>query len=356
MITTDYKMEIQKTKHSKLSSVDFNNIPFGKVFSDHMFVVDYTNGQWQRPSIKPYGNLQLSPATSSLHYGQAIFEGMKANKSADGQHILLFRPEENLKRLNNSALRMAMPELPTDLFMQGLSKLVDLDRNWVPDVPDSALYMRPVMFATDNFIGVKAAENYKFIIFTCPVGPYYSKPVSVLVADKFVRAFEGGTGAAKAAGNYAGTLYPANLAKQQGYDQILWTDGKEHKYVEEIGTMNVFFIVDGQAYTPALTGTILPGITRKSVIQLLQDDGITVNEGRLDINWVIEQFKAGKLQDAFGVGTAATITHIERLGYDGKDYILPPIADRITSNNLKQQLVGIKKGAIADTYNWIVKV
>ncbi len=350
-------MSIKQVPHSRIATVDFNNIPFGRVFSDHMVVMDYEDGEWQAPQIIPYGNLtDMTPGTSVLHYGQAIFEGMKANRDENSDDVLLFRPEENGKRLYDSAVRMGIPPVPVDVFMECLKEVVKLDRQWVPDVPESALYIRPFIYGNDPFIGVKAAQRYKFVIFTCPVGPYYPYPVKVLISEKYVRAFPGGTGAVKAAGNYAATLYPASIAKAEGYDQILWTDGLEHKYVEEIGTMNVMFQIDGKFYTPKLDGTILPGITRKSVIQLLRDAGQEVIEKKVSVEEVINAHKNGTLQDMFGVGTAATITYISDIGFRGENYSLPPIEERTISQGIKAEMEGIKRGRKEDRYNWITRV
>lgn len=356
MITSQIPIELTKVKNSRLPEVDFDNLPFGRVFSDHMVVIDYNNGAWQDPQIMPYGNLQLSPATAALHYGQSIFEGMKANRDMHSNDILLFRPERNAERLNRSAKRMGMPELPVELFMESLMELIKLDRNWVPKRSDSSLYIRPFMFATDPYVGVHTSETYKFIIFTCPVGPYYARPISVMVAEDFVRAFKGGTGEAKAAGNYGATLYPAKLAKEQGYDQVLWMDGIEHKYVDEIGTMNVFFIIDGVAITPILDGTILDGVTRESVMQLLRDIDVPVEERQISIEEIIAASQKGLLQDAFGAGTAATITHISGIGYRGKHYELPTANTRHISNQIKAELEGVKRGTITDVHNWIMRV
>lgn len=349
-------INITQITKSRISEVDFHNIPFGRVFSDHLLVVDYKDGAWQKPEIKPFGDMMLSPACSALHYGQSIFEGMKANLDANTGEVLLFRPEENAKRLNRSATRMGMPTLPVETFVEGLKTLLQLDRKWVPDVEDTALYIRPFMFANDNFIGVKKSSNYRFIIFTCPVGAYYSKPVSVWIEKDFKRAFPGGTGAAKAAGNYAATLYPASLVNEKGYDQILWTDGHESKYVEEAGTMNVFFVIDGKVVTPDLDGTILEGITRESVLQLMKDSGIEVEERRLSVDEILAAHKANKLQEVSGVGTAATITHIASLGYEDVHYDLPPVSERTISNKIRKQLVDIKLGIAEDKHNWIVRV
>lgn len=356
MILTDPALKIERVEHSRISEVDFNNIPFGRIFSDHMLVCDYVDGEWQDAVIQPYQNLSLSPACSGLHYGQSIFEGMKANRDMETGEILLFRPDENAKRLYDSAQRMCMPPFDPQLFVHCLKELINLDRNWVPNQEDSALYIRPLMFANDNYIGVKAAYNYKLVIFTSPVGAYYAAPVKVWIEDRYVRAFPGGTGDVKAAGNYGPTLYPAKLAKKRGYDQILWTDAYEHKYVEEIGTMNVFFQIDGKVYTPKLESSILPGITRESVMQLIREEGVEVIEKRLSVDEIFAACEKGTLQDAFGTGTAATISHIANLGYKEFDHELPPIAERTLSNKIKQQLEDIKRGRTADVNGWIVRV
>jgi len=348
--------EVIKTKHSRLSQVDFNNIPFGRIFSDHMFVMDYQNGQWQQGQIIPYGNLQLSPATSALHYGQAIFEGLKANRDSNSADILLFRPYDNAHRFNHSAVRMDMPEVPEDLFVEAIAQLIQLDREWVPSTTDSSMYIRPVMFGCDNFIGVRSSDNYKMVVLTSPVGPYYTKPVRVVIADKFVRAFDGGTGEAKAAGNYGATMYPASLARQKGYDQVLWTDGVEHKYVEEIGTMNVFFVINNEVITPSLDGTILHGVTRDSVITLFKEMGVKVTERRITTEELFEAHSKGLLQEAFGAGTAATITQIEELAYKDKRYVMPPVQARTLATKVKSELENIKRGLKPDTYNWLVRI
>ncbi len=239
-------------------------------------------GKWQDARITPFADMKMSPANSALHYGQSIFEGLKAFRSESEDKILIFRPEENCKRLNRSAKRMCMPEIPEELFMEGLSQLVDLDRKWVPNKEDSSLYVRPFMFATDEYIGVRPSETYRFIIFTSPVGSYYSEPVKVKIETHYTRAVSGGTGAAKTAGNYAASLYPAKLAQEQGYHQLIWTDGKEHKYIEEAGTMNIMFVIGNKLRTAPLTDTILPGITRASVLQMAKDWGLDVQEKPVD--------------------------------------------------------------------------
>jgi len=345
----------QQTTASRLTHLDPERLEFGKTFSDHMFVVDYRNGEWQEAQILPYGDISVSPANSALHYGQAIFEGMKAYKNASGD-IALFRPHDNLRRLNASAERMCMPLVPEELFMQGLSQLIRLDSAWVPDAPGSALYIRPFMFATDGFIGVRPSESYRLVIFTCPVGLYYNKPLRVRFEERYVRSAEGGAGYAKNAGNYGAAMYPTKLAQQEGYNQLIWTDASEHRYVEESGTMNAIFIIDGKVVTPALSTSILDGVTRRSVLQLARDWGITVEERKVSAVELMQALTDGKLEEAFGVGTAATIAPIAVIGYQGQDNDLPaPSADSF-SNRASAALHAIRTGQAADTHNWMVGV
>jgi branched-chain amino acid aminotransferase len=318
-----------------------------------MFMMDYRNGSWQKPQIIPFQNMSLSPATSVLHYGQSIFEGLKAFKNEEGR-FGLFRPLSNIQRMNKSAKRMCMPEIPEDLFMEALSELVRLDRDWIPTGESSSLYLRPVMFGIDEFIGVKASESYRFIIFASPVNAYYLQPVKVKVERHYTRAARGGTGMAKAAGNYAGSLYPARLGNQQGFDQLLWTDSKEHKFIEESGTMNVMFVIDGKLITPELSDTILDGVTRKSVLQLARDWGIAVEERRVSVEEVITALQENRLSEAFGCGTAATIAHIAAIGDDDQVLDLPPVENRDISNRLSKHFVDLKKFRIPDNHHWMV--
>jgi branched-chain amino acid aminotransferase len=317
-----------------------------------MFVAEYADGRWTKADILPYGDVPMSYAMSALHYGQAIFEGMKAYPTPDGG-AAIFRPDENGIRLNSSAMRMAMPEVPRELYMDAVEKLVDLDRDWIPQEEGSSLYIRPYMFATDEYVGIKASEHYKFVIFTCPVKSYYDKPVSVLVQDKYVRAFPGGTGEAKAAGNYAATLNPVSEARKLGFDQILWTDGFEHKYFQEIGTMNVFFIIDGKVITPLLNGCILNGITRDSVITLFKEIDIEVEERPVTVDEVIAAHSNGTLEDAFGTGTAATISQIAAIGYKDRVLNLPAVETRKLSAQIKRRMEAIKLSHADDIYGWM---
>jgi len=347
--------KINKVENSRLEEVDFDNLPFGKVFSDHMLVMSYEDGQWDQGEILAYDYLKMSPASLVLHYGQAIFEGMKAEQGPDGS-ILMFRPMLNIKRFNKSAVRMAMPEVPEDLFLDKLTELLDIDRKWVPTHEGASLYIRPFMYASDEFIGVQASKKYKFIIFTCPVGPYYVNPVNVYIENHYTRAVQGGTGFAKAAGNYAATLYPAKLAKEKGYDQILWTDAHEHKYVQEIGTMNVFFIVDGKVLTPALNDCILEGTTRQTIIEIFKSEGYTVEERAISKHEIFEYHEKGILQDCFGAGTAAVIIPISKMSDGEKEIILPDVSTREHSAKVKEHMISIKRGLKEDVNNWIIKV
>lgn len=354
VVTKDIK--VNKISESRIGEVDMANIQFGKNYSDHMLVAYYENGAWQQPEIMPYNNLSLSPATTFMHYGQAIFEGIKAYKTADGEPII-FRPRDNWKRMNRSAERMAMPHITEDIFIDGLRELVNLDRNWVPSSEDTSLYIRPFMLAIDEFIGVRPAEKFMFIIITSPAGPYYNKPVSIYVQDQYVRAFPGGIGFTKAAGNYGMSMYPTMKIKEMGYDQILWTDGFEHKYVQEIGTMNVFFVIGDTVVTPPITeDTILAGVTRDSVITLLKEKGITVEERPITIGELQTAHHEGKLKEAFGTGTAASIAPIYALTYHDDKMLLPPIETWDVANWLKQELADIRYGRKADTHNWMVTV
>jgi branched-chain amino acid aminotransferase len=357
MLSTDTTIyiDVQPTAHSRIAELDQDNIPFGRVFSDHMFIADYKDGAWTDFKIVPYGNLSLSPAASTLHYSQTIFEGMKAfyNKKDE---VVLFRPEENYARLMRSCERMCIPKMDKEIFMQGLKKLVDIDRKWVPKSEGSSLYIRPFIFASEGFLGVRPAEEYKFIIFTCPVGAYYTQPVRVKVETKFVRAASGGTGNAKTGGNYAAALYPAKLAQEQGYHQLIWTDAKEHKFIEESGTMNIMFVIDGKILTPPVGDTILEGITRKSLIVLAKDLGYEVEVRPVTVAEIEEAIKNKSLTEAFGVGTAAVVSQIIVIGVEGTDYELTAVETRKVSNHLLKELKAIRSAESEDRFGWMEKV
>ncbi|MDN3669880.1 branched-chain amino acid aminotransferase [Echinicola jeungdonensis] len=349
-------IQVKKTEASKLPETDFENLAFGQTISDHMFVADYKDGEWKDFRVEPYAPLDLNPANATLHYGQSVFEGLKAYKNDNGD-VLIFRPDANQKRLKESSIRMCIPPVPEDLFMEGLSRLMEVDRDWIPNKPGCSLYIRPFIFATDDYLGIRPSATYKFMIFTCPVGHYYAKPVSVKVETKYTRAAEGGTGYAKAAGNYAGSLYPALLAQEQGYDQLLWTDAKNHEFIEESGTMNVMFIINGKLITaPTTKGTILKGITRDSVLTLAQEMGLPVEERFLAVSELQEALENGTLEEAFGTGTAATIAHISKINVGDKDYTLPEKPLDAFSYKVLETLDAIKYGKIEDKHGWITKV
>jgi branched-chain amino acid aminotransferase len=349
------KIDIQQVKKSRLPEVDFNALPFGKVYTDHMYMADFRDGEWKNPRIVPYGKIAVSPATPALHYGQSIFEGMKAYTGPSGE-TLVFRPLDNWKRLNISGARMCMPEVPEDMFMDGLTSLLELEKNWIPKTPGSSLYIRPFLFSADEYIGIRASTDFTFMIILSPVGAYYSNPVKVKIETHYTRAVAGGTGYAKAGGNYGGAIYPTKLALEQGYDQLIWTDGREHKYIEESGTMNVMFVINDVLITPALGDSILAGITRESVLTLARHWGMKVEERKVTVQEVVQAMENGKVSEAFGVGTAATIAQIERIGYNGKDYSLPPVSERKFSNKVYKELENIKHGLQEDPFGWMIKI
>ena len=348
-------INITKASRSKLNDINLENIPFGKYFTDHMLEVDYENGAWKTPQIKPYQPLLLEPSLAAIHYGQAIFEGIKAYKSADGQ-AMIFRPQDNYNRFNISAQRMQMPTVPEDIFMEGMRMLVKMDINWIPAQPNHSLYIRPFMFSTDEAIGVKPSEKYKFMIILSPTGPYYNEPMRIYVEEQYVRAVPGGVGYAKAAGNYGAAMFATAEAKKKGYDQVLWTDAYEHKYVQECGTMNVFFIIGNKAITPNLEqGTILAGVTRDSVIKLLSEMGLEVEERPISLDEVIQAHKTGALKEVFGTGTAATISMIKELRY--KDYVMQfDVESWKTAPEIKTRLDDIRYGKREDIHEWMEKL
>jgi len=346
-------INVTRTSRSRITEVDFDNIAFGEVCADHMFTSDYYDGAWHDEQIIPYGEISFVPSISALHYGQSIFEGMKAYRHDDG-HPTLFRPLMNHQRINRSAQRMAMPEIPESLFMSALTRLVSMDRDWIPTRDGASLYVRPFMFATEEYVGIRPATHFRFIIFTTPVSKYYSDPVKVLASEYYVRAFRGGTGTAKAAGNYGASMLPMMKAREIGYDQMLWLDGRNFDIIQEIGTMNVFFVIGDTIVTPTLANEdILDGVTRDSCIQLLRDEGHRLEEREVTITEVHRAYQEGNLREAFGTGTAATVAPITTIGYRGEDMILPlgRIADW-----LKNTLHGIKRGRIKDQYGWVYKV
>jgi branched-chain amino acid aminotransferase len=350
-MTDTLDIQITKTTASRLSDTDFDNLAFGRTFSDHMFVADYADGEWKNFQIVPYGEMAFSPAISALHYGQAFFEGLKAYKHSDGK-VSVFRPYKNAERANKSAERLCMPQLPEDIFVQSIAALVDIDRDWIPSKPNHSLYLRPIMFATDPYLGVTPSLTYKFIVLAGPVGPYFSKPLRVKIETEYTRAAEGGFGFAKAAGNYGGSMLPFRKAAQEGFDQLIWTDAKEHLYVEEMGAANVMFVLDGKLVTPSTRDTILDGVTRDTVLALARDWGMQVEERRVSIAEVIEGARSGALTDAFGAGTAATIAPVGAIHYEGEELTLSDPATREFSQKVLKTLDEIRYGKTPDPYGW----
>ncbi|WP_207533814.1 branched-chain amino acid aminotransferase [Desertivirga arenae] len=354
-MTDTLDIKITKTTASRLSQTDFSDLPFGKIFSDHMFVADYEDGEWKNFQIVPFGDLGFSPAISSLHYGQTFFEGLKAFKQQDGS-VVTFRPYKNAERFNKSAERMCMPSLPEDIFVKSIAALVDVDRDWVPTAPQTSLYIRPFMFATDPYLGVAPSKTYKYMVLTCPVGAYFSKPLKVKIETKYSRSSEGGFGYAKAAGNYAGSLFPAMEALKEGFDQLIWTDAKDHAFIEELGAANVMFMVNGTLVTPSTRDTILKGVTRDTVLQLANKWGVPVDERRVSVEEIVEGLKSGSLTEAFGVGTAATVTSIATIGYEGQLYHLPDPAKAEFSTKALKTLTDMRYGLVPDDFGWNYKI
>ncbi|MFN8251964.1 MAG: branched-chain amino acid aminotransferase [Ferruginibacter sp.] len=348
-------IRITRTSNSKLTGLDIENLPFGKYFTDHMLEADFENGEWKNVEIKPYQPLALAPSLAALHYGQAIFEGIKAYKNDQGE-AFIFRPYDNFKRFNISAERMAMPEVPEEIFMEGMRLLIEIDKEWIPHHADHSLYIRPFMFSSDEMIGVRPSEKYKFLIILSPTGPYYAAPMRINVEEHYVRAVPGGIGFAKAAGNYGAAMYPTAAARKAGYDQVLWMDAIEHKYVQECGTMNVFFVIGNTAVTPDLnSGTILAGVTRDSVVTILNEIGYKVEERPISIDEIMNAYKSGNLKEVFGTGTAATISMIKELKY--KDFLMKFDIDKWTAcPEVKLRMDGIKYGTAPDTHGWMYKI
>lgn len=348
-------IQVTKTERSKLQDIDLENLPFGKYFTDHMLEAEYENGRWTNVEVKPYQPLLLEPSLAALHYGQAIFEGIKAYRDEEG-NAFIFRPYDNFRRFNISAARMNMPEVPEEIFIEGMRRLIELDKKWIPAKKDHSLYIRPFMFSTDTMLGVRPSQKYKFLIILSPTGPYFPKPMNIYVEERYTRAAPGGVGFAKNAGNYGGSMLAATEAQKQGYDQVLWTDASEHKWLQEVGMMNVFFIIDHVAITPSLEEeTILNGVTRNSVITILKEMGIKVEERRINIDEVIKAHKEGRLQEVFGTGTAATVAMIQKLKY--RDYIMDfSEKDWTLSTEIKKKLDAIRQGKSPDTHHWMFPV
>jgi branched-chain amino acid aminotransferase len=342
---------VRKTKHSKLQEVDFNALEFGKYVADHMLVCDYAQGEWQQPIIVPFANLSLNPATLALHYGQTVFEGMKAFRMQDGR-INIFRIERHYERFVRSLDRMCMAVPPKEIFIEGLMKLVNLDKAWVPAEPGAALYLRPFVYASEARFGVKISDQYRFVIFSGPVPELYTTPIKVKVETNYVRAAKGGTGFAKCGGNYGGAYYPTKLAREQGYDQVLWTDAKENKFIEESGMMNAMFVINDRLVTPPLSDSILDGITRDSLLQLANDMGIQTEERPVPVDELEKAFQNKTITEAFGAGTAAIVAPIQTIHINGFDYHLPAYGPDNILHKIKMKLDNIRNGTEADIYGW----
>ena len=347
-------IKITKTENSKLKDIDFNNIPFGKYTSDHMFVMDYAEGQWGNFRIIPYQGLVLDPQSKALQYCQCIFEGMKATKGADGIPKLL-RPDLNIERMNLSAERMCMPTIPQDVFLTALKAIISLDKDWIPTAAGSALYLRPTMIATESSLAVTPSDTYTFYIYTGPAQPYFTQPIKLVTEQVLIRAVPGGTGEAKAGGNYAGSLLASKLAKQKGFDQIIWLESPEFKKVQEAGMMNLFFVINDTVITPKLSGAVLKGTTRTYFIDILKEKNINVEIRDIFIDEILEAYKNGTLKEAFGSGTAAVISHIAKITHGDVQMVLPVDVEKI-STMLYNEITGLRAGTIEDKRNWLVPV
>ena len=347
-------LKITTIQHSKLKSVDFNNLGFGKTFSDHMLICDYKNGNWGAPEIVPFQSISLMPSSKIFHYGQSIFEGMKAYKDKD-LNTWLFRPNENFKRLNKSAKRLAIPEVPEAVFFNGLKALLKLDNVWIPTKEGSSLYIRPIIFATGEGFHASPADAYRFLIATAPSGPYFSGQVKVLIEEKYSRSANGGVGFAKAGGNYAAQFYPTQLAIDKGYNQVIWTDDNTHEYIEEAGAMNIFIRINDTLITGPTSDRILDGVTRKSIIDIAKSEGIKVEVRKFKVSELIEASNNGSLKEMFGTGTAAVISPIAAYGYKNTDYALPKL-EKTFASRLKEHITSIQTNKSEDPFNWRFKV
>ena len=348
-------MEIVLTKNSKIKNVDFENLEFGKIFTDHLFVCKYSNNNWGTGKIMPYDNFLISPSARVFHYGQAIFEGMKCYRS-DNDSLILFRPDENFKRFNKSSTRMAIPEIPKNIFFDGLTELLKIDKDWVKKGDGNALYLRPFVFASEPSINASEAIEYTFMIICCPAKSYYgNQKIKVKIEEKYSRAAKGGVGYAKAAGNYAAQFYPTSIAKEEGYQQIIWTDSNNHKSIEEAGTMNLFFRIGDKLITSPTSDSILDGITRKSIIKLAKDSKIDIEERIITVDELMNAQNKGKLMEIFGTGTAVVILPIKTFGYQKNDFNLPDLKNP-WSLMLKKKLNDIQYDRSAEYENWKLKI
>lgn len=350
-------MKVTLTKRKK-EKPDYSKLGFGKYFTDHMLVMTYGDGKWNEPEIIPYDDFRMDPCTNVLHYGQGIFEGLKAYKTPDGE-ITMFRPYDNMRRMNKSAERLCMPAFDADVAVNAIKELIKIDADWIPTAPGTALYIRPTMIANDKMLGVHAAHNYIFYVILSPVGSYYAHglaPTKIMIEETYVRAPIGGTGECKCMGNYAASLLAGELANAQGYDQVLWLDGKDRKYIEEVGAMNIFFVIDGVVVTPALVGSILHGVTRHSTIELLEKYGYKVEERRISVDEVVAAHKEGRLNEVFGTGTAAVISPVGVLRYHGEDLIINNNEMGPISRFAYDKLTGIQYGREEDSFGWVYKI
>lgn len=351
-------MQITKIKESRISEIDFRNLQFGSQFSDHMFAMEYMDGKWQNHRIEPFGLIEVNPVSAALHYGQTIFEGMKAYRGVDGK-IRLFRPEMNHKRLTDSCERMCIPPVEKETFLTAIEELVRVDHQWVPPYEGQALYVRPVLFADEGNLDVRPANQYRFLIITSPVRGYFgadSPAVALKAEEKYTRAIQGGTGFAKVGGNYAATFLASSEGRQEHYDQVLWLDGIEHRYVEEVGQMNICFYLNDKLVTPPLRGTILPGVTRDSVLHLTREMGIECEERMIDIDEIVDGITSSILTEAFGCGTAVTITAVGSIGYRDQRYVINNGKIGTLSQKLYQSIVGIQRGEVEDTHGWTQEI
>ncbi|ADV47720.1 branched-chain amino acid aminotransferase [Cellulophaga algicola DSM 14237] len=352
--TANSLVTVEKSKTSKIDQVDFDNLSFGSTFSDHMLVCDYKNGAWENPKVVPYGPVSLDPSAKIFHYGQSIFEGMKAYKDTEDS-TWLFRPLDNHKRLNISAKRLAIPEIPENYFMEGLKTLLKVDEKWIPKNEGSSMYIRPFIFASGNGFHASPANEYKFMICLAPSGAYFSGKVKVLIEEKYSRSANGGVGFAKAGGNYAGQFYPTQLAVEKGYNQVIWTDDNTHEYIEEAGAMNIFVRINDTLITGPTSDRILDGITRKSIIEIAKDENINVEVRKLTVSEVVTAAKDGSLKEMFGAGTAAVISPISGFGYKETDYDLPELKEGFASL-LKKRITDIQYNKAEDKFGWRYKL
>lgn len=348
---TEIDFKVTETSSSRIDNADLEDPGFGRVFSDHMLEIAYSDGSWHRPEIKPFGTIEVTPALNAFHYGQSVFEGMKAYRT-DEDTIHLFRQEKNYERLVRSCERMCIPVVEKEVFLQGITNLVKLDHRWVPEKEGNTLYIRPLVCAFDPVISASIADNYRFFIITSPVGSYYNRAVKLTTAQNHARAVKGGVGDAKTAGNYAASFYPAQKARENGFDQVLWLDALEHKYIEEVGTMNIFFVIDGVLVTPELSGTILPGITRRSVIELARHWDMPLEVRRVSIDELMAAGKEGRLDEVFGAGTAAVIAPVDEIHHDGESVTFDREARGPVGQKLYDAITGIQRGRIDDPFGW----